>query len=468
MSAGGLSIHTGTATIFLSAGTGDSALTVGADLAGLADSTALATVSAIGLDVDTGTGAVGLTEGTGDSALTIGADITGFAGITTLAAVKTVVLKGDTGVVAIGQTLLAGGFASSFVADFTSFAEVSALATVTCICLKINALSRAFILTGATGKLTKALIADLADFAEISTLATMDTAGFEVVTTALTGILAPRTGDCTLAISADFTLFAGDTAFSAVGAIVAEIGAVISALTIALSGGTFGFLTLAFVAIFIAVTAFKRLRPAKTTSFVDYTALEFTGDLINTADTATFSFLTDGRSGAVWDALVSFAPLIVFADFVILAFRPGIVGLTGLDSFTTGAGAERFAFSGLAGATGFAAIGNTGRFSRTCAVFVFKTFNTALFSTKLTFWTVFVRAADTAIVTGAFLGGAGLALTLFVFQAGNTLTAGRIIADQTSFGAFFTTGNCQGCFSTTASQNQQHPENNEASPAQKA
>ena len=307
--------------------------------------------------------------------------------------------------------------------------------------MSVYALFFALCLTGLARKNADSFGADLTGVTDISTLTTMGSARLEVKAASLTGILTAGTGDRAFSIATDFAVFALGPTSSAVGAVVVEVGAIIAFFAIVLAFGTLGFDTLAVVAILVAVAAFERFVPFKATFGIGQAALELTGHFVDARDALELLFLADLRFGTIGNTFVIVTFFPVFADLVILARPPGVVCLTNLCTFATTLAPNGFALAGGVGFAGFAAVGDAGRFVGACAVFVFKTFDTTCTTIAvLTLRAILVRAADTAIVTGALFGGAGLALALLVFQTGNAFTAGRAVFDKTTFRAFFTAG----------------------------
>ena len=82
------------------------------------------------------------------------------------------------------------------------------------------------------------------------------------------------------------------------------------------------------------------------------------------------------------------------------------------------------------------------------------------------FGAVFVRTADTAIVFGTDLGRRVLVTTLFIFQTGDTATAGPFFQDQATFLTGLTAGNEDRGVTTTACLKQKtpHQQGNKARP----
>jgi hypothetical protein len=457
----GVQDDTGAIAIGLPAWTGDFALTTRTNFTGFTNGATLAAMSAIVLHIDAGTGAIGLSAWTGDFAFAIGADFARFADGATLATMSTIRLDIDTGAVAIGLSGFAGESTFAIGADFTRSAGIAASSAIGLTDLKVDTGFAANGQTFATRESTGTFFTDLTGITDIATLATVSATCLKVKTTTIANILTGGAGDCTFAIGADFTCQTFVSAFSTVGAVSVEIRTEVTVFAVGLFPGTLSFRAFAFKTVLVAITGFFFCAPLITTLGVDNAAGKTTGELVHSSDTLALCILTDLWFRTIGDALVVFTFFVVFADFELFALTPGIVGFAGLCSLSATLSGLGSTLAGCSGLTDLAAIGQTDRLARIFgfALIVSQAINTTTFTfAVLAFRAVFVRATDTTIVRGTFLRGAGFALTMYVFQTGNTLPTLVTFVEQAAFWTLFTSGDGEiGFTRATDSQPEQKP-----------
>lgn len=112
-----------------------------------------------------------------------------------------------------------------------------------------------------------------------------------------------------------------------------------------------------------------------------------------------------------------------------------------MNPFFANGGAIGGAGSLTVGFTGFTTIGDTDGLVRVVGLALIVCFAldaTASTIAVLPLGTILVGTTNTLVVFGALFGGTGFALTLLVFQAGDTASAGSLFQDQTTLWTFFT------------------------------
>ncbi len=215
------------------------------------------------------------------------------------------------------------------------------------------------------------------------------------------------------------------------------VGVDADAVAVGLTCGAGRLNTLAFVAVVLAGAIFDLIAELKASPSVLHADLVLAGHLGGLRCALVFAIFALGV-GAVGDTLVVVAFFKVFAD------RPTFAGSPHTSFAFLGSLDAGFAIGGKAAACVSwsaleALVFNTGGFALFGAVFILETFHTTPGAVALLAGrTIFVRATDTLVVLGALFGGAGVRLTMCIFETRDTLSFAARAVQQTTVRAVLT------------------------------
>lgn len=322
---------------------------------------------------------------------------------------------------AVGLTFGTGHFALSVGANLAGSTVVLALATVFTIGLGVDALAVANLLTSEAGNDALSTLANFAVFAGFVAGSAVCTIGLEVVTSAFASGLAGGAVQVTLAVATDFALLTLRTTSAAVFAIVVGVHADIVA--VGLSFGTGCLDTFTLVTVMLTGAVLDLGAPLEAAASIFDTSFVLTGCDIGLGCAIPAVFFALGVR-AVGNTLVLFALLEVFADGPTFTLAP-YATFAFLGSFHTGFAICGQTALGGAWSTLHTLVVDAGGVVFVGAVFVFQTFDTTASSVAfLTRGAIFVGTTNAFVVLGALLGGAGVRLTMCIFQTRHTFSSG--------------------------------------------
>lgn len=348
----------------------------------------------------------------------------------------------------------AADFTFAVGADFTVGASVFASTTVSPVGLWIDAGAIAYSLSFETVDDTLPALANLTISTGLFAFSAVVAVVLEVEAGSLAFGLSRGAVQGTFSITTDFAFAALGSTCAAVLAIVGRVDANTVALTLPAGAGRF--FAFALVAVVLRRTVFDLRAELKATSGVLDAELVFARNLRGLCGAFKLTFLALGVR-AIRDTFVLFAFFKVFAEGPSGAFSPDSTAtfLCAFDACLTVGGQATLCISRC---TLHALVFYTSGLAFVGAVFVFEALHTASCAVALQAGrTIFVCTADTLVVLGTFLGGAGFRLAVCVLQTGDTPTFAAAVVQQATFWTILTTGDRHGHFSA-APQGEQEAE----------